>query len=588
MSRRAAAKYLHLEAESDSEEYESEELSEDLDNLEPLPAPRTKSFTEFTKELEERYGDNLEEEEEEVLEIPTQSYLLPTSQSPLLFLIRCKVGKEREICNRIYERAKAADICSILQKDGLKGYIYIESYKKQAVEDALSTVRDVSRRRFTVVPFKEMVDAISYKKDIIVSEFARIKSGKYKGDLVKILENFEDVVKVKAVPRINNIKKRFDPSEFRGEIVPKDQGYYYNRDFYRDGYLEKIMLKSNLDFDVEPTFGELSELNLKGNFEINETVKVLKGDLKNIVGVIDNIKGNIAIIKKDGKIYEVNIDDIEKSYDIGQEVSYRGENGIVLAVKGRKVILGTDNFTREVECDIDDVKSAVPHKYSMEEKPGRIKVRRDPIVNKMVKIIGGEHKGLQGFVKDSFQDKCIVRLRSNLKEITLPREAITIVDQSRSTISDVNIQESDGFDGKTPSFKTPGMKTPSFKTPSFRTPGASFGLRSTGYGTEEEAGTGWLVSAYDGACILHEGKNYVLADIKDEIFITKTGEMFLSHEVKFCMPEKYERVVIMEGEGKGTVGTLISIQEGRGTVKDTEGQSYDVELRRLTKKIEGY
>lgn len=583
MSRRRAARYLHLEAESESDEYESEDLSEDLDNLEPVNVPQAKSFTELAKELEEKYG--AEGEEEEVLEVPSQAQLLPTAQSPLLFLVRCKVGKERDICERIYERARDAEICSIVQKDGLKGYIYIESYKKQAVEDALSTVRNVSRKRFTIVPFKEMVEAISYRKNIVVSDFARIKSGKYRGDLVQVLENYEDVVKVKAIPRINSLKRRFDPNEFRGEAVFKDDGYYYNRDFYRNGYLEKIMLKSNLDFDVEPTFAELSELNLKGNFDINETVKVLKGDLRNMVGIVDNVKGSIATIRKDGKIYEVDVDDLEKFFEVGQEVSYRGENGVVLSVQGKRVILGMDNFTKEVECLVDDVKPAIFQRVASAEKPSRFKIRRDPVVNRPVRITSGEFKGLQGTVKDSFQDKCIVRLRSNMKEVTVGRDSITRVDTSRA-IPAGDLAGDENFGGKTPSFKTPAFKTPTYKTPSYKTPSLGFGDRTAGHLSAEEAGTGWLVSVYDGASIISDGKRYVVADIKDGLFQTRTGEMFLSHEVEFCEPEKYDRVIIMEGDGKGTEGTLTSISGGQGIVRDREGRSYDVEIKRITKKVD--
>lgn len=595
MSRRRAAKYLHLEAESSSNEYESEDYSEDLDNLEPVTVPQTKSFNQLTKELEEKYGHHKEEEDEEedeVLEITPQAQLIPTPHSPLLFLIRCKIGSERDICARIYDKAKDSEICSIVYKDGLKGYIYIESFKKQAVVDVLATVKNVSRRRFTVVPLKEMVEAISHKKNIVVGDFARIKGGKYRGDLVQILENYEDVVKVKAIPRINSQRRRFDPAEFRTEVVMKDDGYYYNRDFYRNGYLEKIMLKSNLDFDVEPTFAELTDLGLKGAFEINETVKVLKGDLKNIVGVVDNIKGNIAVIKKDSRMYEVNVDDLEKFYEPGQEVSYKGENGVVLSVRDGKVILGMDDFTREVECRVDDVKPSVPQKTVPMERPARFRSRRDPIVHQPVKVTSGEFKGLFGTVKDTFQNKCIVRLRSNLKEVTIDRSAIMVIDKTATSLPDSDSEDGTGFGGKTPTFKTPifktpTYKTPSYKTPSYKTPQHGAGLQPNSYYPTEEAGTGWLEpSVYDGACIIADGENHVLSDLKDGVLETRSGKVFLSHEVEFCEPEIYDRVVVMEGDQKGISGTLISISSNNGIVKDLDGKSYNVTIRELARKID--
>lgn len=573
MSRRRAVQYLHLEAESDSEEYESEEMSEDLDNIEPVPIQRAKSFGELTKELEEKYGGEVEEEE--VLESQTQAQLLPTAQSPLLFLVRCKVGKEREICLRIFERAQKSGICSVIQKDGLKGYIYIEAYKKQAVEDALGMVRNVSRRRFSVVPFKEMVEAISYKKNTVVRDFARIKGGKYQGDLVQILENYEDVVKVRVVPRLGNSKRKFDASEYRGEVISKDGGYYYNRDYYRDGYLEKIMLKSNLDFEVEPTFSELEELGLQGKVEMNERVKVCKGDLKSMIGVVESVRGNIATIKVGDKKYETNVDDVEKYWEVGQEVSYRGENGIILAIEGRKVVVGMDGFTREEICMVEELKPAVAEKRIQEERPGRIRVRRDPMISKQVRITRGCYKGLQGTVLDSFQDKCIVHLRSNRKEVTIDRDNIV-------TVEAVRVTEESG--GKTPAFKTPAFKTPTYRTPSFKTP--SFGKTPTTTPTEE-AGTGWLISVYDGAIVESGGSTYVISEIENGMLKTRTGEIFIADEVKYSEPERYDRVVIMEGEHKGIEGTLVNIKDNKeGKIRDREGNMYEVEIRKITKKTD--
>lgn len=592
MSRRRAAQFLHLEAESDTEEYEPSDISEDLDDIAPLATHKSKSFTELTRELEDKYREaypDVEEDDQEgVLEVPSQSQLFPTPRSPLLFLVRCKVGKERDICCRIFERAKNKEICSAVQKEGLKGYIYIESFKKQAVEDVLSTVRFVVRTKLSIVPLREMVEAISYKKNIVISEFARIKGGKYKGDLVQVLENYEDVVKVKAIPRLNGTKRRFDPGEHRADAIEKDGGYYYNRDFYREGYLEKIMLKSNLDFEIEPTFAELCELSIKGSFEVNDTVRVSKGDLKNLVGKIENLSGNSAFLRRDNKTYEVNVSDIEKHFEVGQEVSYRGENGIVLKVCGKTMILGMNDFTSEVECPVSDGKPPVMKKRETPERPSRLKVRRDPLLNKPVAVRQGEFKGLRGVVKDIYQDKVVVQLRSNFKTITVSRKVIS---------PEMQASEAKGpgwgepFDGKTPSFKTPAFKTPAFKTPSYRTP--SFRTPAFRDGSSvvrphpaEEAGTEWLVSAYDGAEIKCGGKTYVLSDVEGGVFKTKAGETFFSHEIQYSEPEKYERVMIMEGDNKGAEGILVSIDGKNGVVKGRDGHAYNVEIASITKKVE--
>jgi len=590
MSRRRTSKYLQLEAESGSEDYESEEISEDLDNIVPIPnVPKAKSFSQFTQELEEKYKVNLPSEEdeeidyEEVLEAPAQSSLLPNYRSPLLFLIRCKVGKEKDIVLKLYENIKDQEICSIVYKEGLKGYIYIESYKKQDVEDLLNTVRNVSRRRFSVVPFKEMIEAVSYKKSIIVGEFARIKSGKYKGDLVQILENYEDVVKIKAIPRIDNNKKLFDPNEHRNEVVAQDGGFYFNRDFYKDGFLIKIMLKNNLDFEVEPTFSELQELKLRTWFNINDPVRISKGDLKNLKGTIESVNGNVAIISSNNKRYEVSIDEIEKSYDPGQEVSYKGENGIVLKVTDKIVILGMDNFTREVQCLINEIKPPVFEKKMTSIAPQKIKVRRDPLLNKHVYIIAGEYKGLGGTVKDVFQEKCIIQLQSNHRRVTILRQFIREERPEKETTEEA---QDEFLGGKTPSFKTPAFKTPSYRTPSFKTPVTGSNFRHRNTYAYEETGFDWLVSAYDGAEIISNGQAYVLSDIVDGAFKSKTGEVFFPHEVQYSRPEIYDRVVVLEGPSKGKQGTLISISEKEGKIRDRDEKIFMVEMNTITKKVE--
>lgn len=593
MSRRRATQYLHLEAESDTEEYESSGVSEDLDDLTPITSHKSKSFTELTQELEDKYKeaypDTEEDGQEDVLEIAPQSQLIPTPRSPLLFLVRCKVGKERDICYRIFERAKNREICSAVHKEGLKGYIYVESFKKQAVEDVLSTIRLVVRTKLSIVPLGEMVEAISYKKNIVVSEFARIRGGKYKGDLVQVLENYEDVVKIKAIPRLNDIKRRFDPGEYRTEVVEKDGGYYYSRDFYRDGYLEKIMLKSNLDFEVEPTFAELSELSIKGSFEINDTVRVSRGDLKNLVGKIENLKGNSVFLCRGCETYEVSLNDIEKHFEVGQEVSYRGENGIVLKICDKTMILGVNNFTSEIECSINDGKPPVAKKQEVPEKPSRFRVRRDPLLNRPVAIRQGEFKGLRGVVKDAYQDKVVVQLRSNFKTVTVDRRVVSSEAQVSEAKGSAGWGES--FVGKTPSFKTPTFKTPAFKTPSYRTPSFRTPAFRDGFGmTEshaaEEAGTEWLVSAYDGAEVRSGGMTYVLSDAEGGVFRARTGEAFFSHEIQYCEPEKYERVVIMEGDSKGAEGILISIDGKKGVVKGKDGHAHSVEITSITRKAE--
>lgn len=331
------------------------------------------------------------------------------------------------------------------------------------------------------------------------------------------------------------------------------------------------MLKTNLDFEVEPTFGELLELDVKGILDISDTVKVVRGDLKNLVGKISNLSGNSALIEKDGNLYEVNKADLEKNFDIGQEVSYMGENGVVLRILNRKVTLGMDEFTREVECSIDDLKQPMPERRLIKVEPTRYKVRRDVLINKYVTVTEGPYKGLQGLVKDYHQNKYTIQLRSNLKSILVDKSAIFY--EEKPTVSTF-VTDIENIGGKTPTFKTPAQRTPAHQTPSHITTEYRF----------EEAGTGWLeTSVYYGALVYANDKMHTLQSYEDLLYKTVTGEEFIGDEISFCRPENYDKAIIMVGDKAGTEGFVSNISGGECTFT-FNNDSMNIELSKLTKK----
>ncbi|KAI5148787.1 transcription elongation factor SPT5 [Enteropsectra breve] len=640
MPRKAARAYLKIEAESGSSEFDSEEISEDIDNIN-TERVKSRNYSDFAREIEEKYKDADYESETESqvageTETLNQSAFLPGPRSPLLFLVRCKFGKEKDICLRIFENAKKHDICSVIQKEGLKGYLYIEAYKKQAVEDCLTSIRGVSRNRLNVVPFREMIEAISYKKNFIINEYARIKNGKYKGDLVKILEVFEDMVKIKAIPRINNEKKYFDAGEHRGEVVSKDDGFYYNRDFYKDGFLIKVVLKSNLDFDVEPTFSELEDLRIMGFLEVGDNVRVKKGDLVNLVGKVNSIQGNSAMVVADGKSYEITTDILEKHFQPGEEVSYKDSNGIILGIEKGMAVVGVNDCTNELKVPLSDLRKPVIERQDI-VVPERmfVRTRRDPRINKAVLIKEGEYKGLKAIIKDVCRDEFRVQLDSNLKIINLRRDSLLLADEfgmEYRSREDPNLGYQDAY--RTPGYKTPGYKTPGYKTPGYKTPGYTTpgyktpgyktpgyttpgyktpgyktpGYKTPGYKTpgdktpggyfdgydqmpvyNDDAGTGWLnekndKSVYEGALVAVNNREIVLSDYKDGKYYDKKGDAYAKEDINFVVPEKYDNIVVMSGDNSGKEGTLVRINDESGVIKMLNGDSFNVSLKNISKK----
>lgn len=470
-----SSKYIQLEAESSEEEINSDYNSEDMDgvleNSKVMPnynLPLKDRYAEKLKDLEEKYlyMDNKDDSEEDidVNEISTaHRQAFPKMSDPLLFLVRVKIGKEKSIASKIAEHAKTIpDITAILQKDGLKGYIYIESFKKSAVDEAVSKVKNVYKNRIAAVPIAEMVDVLNSKKEYMINEYGRVKNGKYKGDLAQILENYEDSCQIRIVPRIDGKQCLFDPDKFQNKAIFRDGGYYYNRDFYKDGFLIKMVLKDSLDFNTEVSVEELKKFQNISPLKIGERAKVIRGDLKGFLGQIVSVNGNSYTITNGKKTFDIDTLDLKRDVQLGDTFSYKGKNGIVLKINGNTVVLGIRNMEAEMKVSVDDLELPVSEK--IEKPPVKVPFKKhiNPLIGKSVKITHGEFKGLIGTVKEINRMSCRIRLGSNSEYVMVNRSAIKEIVKSNAKINSAR----DDIGLKTPGFKTPGYTTPGYKIPS--------------------------------------------------------------------------------------------------------------------------
>ncbi|AFN84163.1 transcription elongation factor Spt5 [Encephalitozoon romaleae SJ-2008] len=572
MARRPTSKYVSIEA---SEE-DSELSQEDLDEVQETVLPR-RDWTKLTQELGEKYAsipadEEIEEEEETIEHEIKQANLVPRNTSPRLFIVRVKRGSEREILMKIIEN-DPKNIFSIICKDGLKGYLYIEAFQKQHVIDALDSLRGVSRNRVSVVPQKEMIEAITYHSQKICGEWGRIRKGKYKNDLVKIIEFDEEMVRIRAIPRIDGEKRLFNPENFKSGSVIKSRGYYiYKRDTYVDGFLEKDVLRSSVDFDVEPTFEELEEFQEVCPISVGDKVRVTRGELIGIKGVVRSINGSIAVVESNDGKFEVQSSGLMKHFDIGESVSYKGENGVVVKADKREYVIAIRDFTEELKVSIDDLKGPVAASAKNEKISGyeRKKIRRDPLINKEVQIQSGEYKGHSGVVKEVDRNMCRIQLNSNMKFVIMEKDFITVPSREISN-------RPPRYTGLTGS-RTPGYKTPGYKTPGYKTPGA-YSL--------EDTDIDWIAeenNPYKGALIQVLGKELVLEDCKNSLFITK-DKTFSAEEVSFVQPQKNDLVCVLGGEKKGTCGILIAINGDFGVIRSTNGPVVHLPLDQLSRKI---
>lgn len=84
-------------------------------------------------------------------------------------------------------------IKSVVAVEGLKGYIYVESYKQQFVKQAIEDIGNlrIGKWQQLMVPIKEMTDVLRVVKDttgIKRGSWVRIKRSIYKDDIAQVSE----------------------------------------------------------------------------------------------------------------------------------------------------------------------------------------------------------------------------------------------------------------------------------------------------------------------------------------------------------------------------------------------------------------
>lgn len=497
--------FVDIEADEDtSSDLQSDnQESEDIDGvsstvIEHRPERDWNKFTEdlakkYIKEGEEEYDEEISEESEVVQEtkrIP-QYLLLPNSSSPRLWIIRVARGKEKEICFRVFNNlTDDASIFSIVAKPDLFGYIYIESYTKQAVLDSLVNIRFVNRTKISAVPLNEMVDVMTIKcvEDIVIGNFVRVKKGKYKDDVGQVIKMVNsEMVRIRIVPRIDNIKKKFDETcvderMVQVKNVDSKKVCIYKKEMYVNGFLEKDVMINSLYFNIDVSFDEAKVFEKKKKFNIDEKIRVKRGDFINMFGVIKNIERNEIEMDVDGEIYRINMDDVEKGYLIGDEISYKERSGVIVKKEGDNVtFIYTDTYGEEGVADIDEIEPPITQKkFEVVKNIHMIKTKRDPYLNQSVQILKGNFKGYFGVVKDVYKESCRILLDCNLKYVNVDREYLVL----KESYSHTSIQESTGIDysqnnnimynnSKTPHYKNDTGKIPNIrkdqgKTPSYK------------------------------------------------------------------------------------------------------------------------
>ncbi|KAG0436832.1 putative transcription elongation factor SPT5 like protein 2 [Dictyocoela muelleri] len=148
---------------------------------------------------------------------------------------------------------------------------------------------------------------------------------------------------------------------------------------------------------------------------------------------------------------------------------------------------------------------------------------------------------------------------------------------------------------KTPKYNNQGYKTPTYKNDNSRTP-AYHKYNTPGY-TDDYYNNQYKTPAYYNSINLQEfekekfkGAQVSIAGSTDTILTTENDIFLLANNGKcqrmdfnFIVPDKFDRVCVLEGDKKGIIGKLINIDGDWCTVETDNNDEVNVKLGEITK-----
>ncbi|EEF28368.1 suppressor of ty, putative [Ricinus communis] len=439
------------EEESDFSDLEEEEPDIELKlkkepaktpNIPFVPKEEVMYEEEFDKMMEERYrdGSTFVRYAEDVYEAKTveRDSILTSSRDPIVWKVKCMVGRERHSAFCLMQKfvdlkslGTKLQIISAFSVDHVKGFVFIEADKQCDINEACKGLCSIYSTRVAPIPKNEVSHVLSVRsKSNAVREgmWARVKSGKYKGDLAQIV-TVNDARKratVKLIPRIDlqalaqkfgggvSMKNAATPAprlissseleEFRPLVQhrrDRDTGLFVevlDGLMLKDGYLYKRVSVDSLScWGVVPSEEELLKFQPSENTESDNTewLKQLYGSPK---------KKRIIGIDKGGEKGESSSGSgIQHSFELYDLVCFsRKDFGVIIGMEKDdyyKILKEGPEAPVVVTVARNDIKKG-PSDMRFTALDHRTKIIS---VNDMVKVVEGPLKDRQGTVKQIYR-----------------------------------------------------------------------------------------------------------------------------------------------------------------------------------------
>ncbi|GMM30484.1 transcription elongation factor [Martiniozyma asiatica (nom. inval.)] len=451
--RRAGNQFLDVEAEVDDDDEEEEEdedaellrqefladeqgdveLNEESRAHRKLDRSREKLDEQdaqaLADEFKARYGRSTSSRYMGSTQNVSQRLLLPSVDDPLIWGIRVRNGKEKEIVKQLHARMlhmRGADIYSAFQRNNFVGYIYVEARKLEAVDKILQGLPNIYQNQGKIlVPIEEYPDLLrpgrSDEVRLKPGAYIRVKTGRYKGDL-GIVDNLAEndlEVRVKLIPRLdygrNTVidpttgKKKTPtynathrpPQRLFSDIEAqrydhehlttskRERNYFvYKNEEYIDGFLYKDIKLNQLETKrITPTLAELQLFN-SGNGSSGL-------DLHSVSTIKKNAEGEAVIFQPNDRV----------QITTGEQAKMKGKILSIADAKIARVLLeGNDNDPEVNETIVEAPTSSL---------------RKIFVAGDHVTVIHGAHKDESGLIVDVKENNVTLVSDQTKKDITV-------------------------------------------------------------------------------------------------------------------------------------------------------------------------
>lgn len=351
-----------------------------------------------------------------------QQALRPSVSDPSLWRVKCRIGEETATILQLMRKfiahhntpgAEDLNIISAVVPSGVKGVIYIESFRQQHVLEAIQAIGNFRVGRLTAdkVPKHEMeavMHVTATGPSLKANQWVRLKRGVYRDDLARVIsvDNTQNYALLKLVPRID-YQRLIDmrdggkkikymrpsaalftaekPQKFGFEVRRDHDGYVFRGDsFDSKGFLTKYFRVKALVVDgVRPTLTELEKFHVGTDeavtgmhraleeeeemlrrFQPGDTVEVKEGSLAGLKAQIMHINRDKVVVKPDHEdltdLIQFESHQLRKSFKVGNHVrvirgKYQGSTGLVVRITADDVVLFCDTTFHEMRVRANDL-----------------------------------------------------------------------------------------------------------------------------------------------------------------------------------------------------------------------------------------